>query len=310
LRTIILTELGIYPYKQYTTKPVPVKVRALFNKAFIKKYNMPTLIGTKTLGNGVNLQPSYYNPLTVQFGWALMQQQPKIKTVRIEIEPDCESAAKRWIAEAQSHGYQVIATYHKDAAAGTNDEGELMQAANWWVDNYDALGGNFLINLMNEWGNHDLSATAYSLAYNQAISKLRQVYNDYIIVDLPGWGQDVDTASEATIADERIVWSVHVYPSSFNSKHWLLPAHLDKLKHTGRPCIIGEFGNQNQGNCNWQACVAHARDQLNWTVIGWCWNGDGDNKGTYNMVTPSWKANSAATAFAKSGYFNTIYSQL
>ena len=39
-------------------------------------------------GHGVNLQPSYYNNGNVNFGWSLMKSYTKIKTVRIEVEPD------------------------------------------------------------------------------------------------------------------------------------------------------------------------------------------------------------------------------
>ncbi len=68
---------------------------------------------TAGLGNGVNLQPSYYNGGNPNFGWSLMKQQTKIKTVRIEIEPGYVSQAKSWIAQAKSNGYAVIATYHE-----------------------------------------------------------------------------------------------------------------------------------------------------------------------------------------------------
>jgi mannan endo-1,4-beta-mannosidase len=271
---------------------------------------MPTILGNKILGNGVNLQPSYYNPLTVNLGWDLMLQHPYIKTVRIQIEPDQAAAAKAWIAAAQSRGYQVIATYHKSTVLGSNDITELIQAADWWVTHYHELGGNFIINLMNEWGNHQLTPGLYSGAYNQAIKGIRQVYSDYIIVDLPGWGQDIDTACNAVIYDPKIAWSVHIYPSGYNTNRTLMPAHLDHLAATKRPCLVGEFGNQNTGNCDWKACIAHARDELKWTVMGWCWNGDGDEHGVYNMVSPSWKTDSTATSFTKSSYFDTIYSRL
>ena len=54
-------------------------------------------------GNGVNLQPSYYNNGNPNFGWSLMKQQTKIITVRIEIEPDKVSQAKTWISQARSN---------------------------------------------------------------------------------------------------------------------------------------------------------------------------------------------------------------
>lgn len=135
-----------------------------------------TLTQAGVLPNGVNLQPSYYNNGSVSFGWALMKKQTKIKTVRIEIEPDVDiNLAKTWITEAKNNGYNVIATYQKHTVLGTNDVNELTNAAYWWMQNYFALGGDFTINLMNEWGNHNISANDYAKAYNLAIRMVRQV---------------------------------------------------------------------------------------------------------------------------------------
>jgi hypothetical protein len=288
---------------------------------------MATQIGDLTLGNGVNLQPTYFNEGNVNFGWDLMQQQAKIKTVRIEIDPEpgggqpadwIVTRAAGWIAAAQSKGYQVIATYHKNTAEGSDDVAELIAAANWWASNYQALGGNFIINLMNEWGSHDISATAYALAYNQALAVVRTVYNGPVIIDLCGWGQDINTVFAATtlttpvITDPNIILSVHIYPDSWNSGtgNALAPSDLDTLSNSGKPCIVGEFGNEpgkdGTNNCDWQACVAYA-GQLGWTVMGWCWNGDGRG---YNMVSPSWNDKPTATDFTPGGNFDIIYNLL
>lgn len=90
-------------------------------------------------GNGVNLQPSYYNNGEVGFGWKLMKQHQKIKTVRIEIEPNKATQARGWIQQACSRGYRVIATYHKSTVLGTDDVNELMAAATWWKSQYNNL---------------------------------------------------------------------------------------------------------------------------------------------------------------------------
>ena len=76
-----------------------------------------------TAGNGVNLQPSYYNGGNVSFGWTLMKQHSRIKMVRIEIEPELVhiSLAASWIREAVKNGYAVIATYHKHTLLGSNN---------------------------------------------------------------------------------------------------------------------------------------------------------------------------------------------
>jgi mannan endo-1,4-beta-mannosidase len=61
-----------------------------------------------SFGNGINLQPSYFNNGNVTFGWSLMKKYSQIKTVRIEIEPDKVSQAVNWIKEAKTNGYQVL----------------------------------------------------------------------------------------------------------------------------------------------------------------------------------------------------------
>ena len=87
-------------------------------------------------GNGVNLQPSYYNSGEVDFGWSLMKKHSKIKTVRIEIEPDIPiSLASSWIRQAVENGYAVIATYHKHTVLGSNNQGQrfhLKRRQRWW----------------------------------------------------------------------------------------------------------------------------------------------------------------------------------
>ncbi|KAL3109384.1 hypothetical protein niasHT_015229 [Heterodera trifolii] len=76
------------------------------------------------LGNGVNVQPSYYNSGKVALGLSQLKAlAPKVKTVRIEVEPFIPiSLAKQWISEAAKNGFSIIVTYHKKATVlGSND---------------------------------------------------------------------------------------------------------------------------------------------------------------------------------------------
>lgn len=269
-------------------------------------------------GNGVNLQPSYYNNGNPNFGWSLMKQQTKIRTVRIEIEPDKVTQAKSWISQAKSNGYTVIATYHKAAVLGSDNAADLNAAANWWKANYANLAssGSFTINLMNEWGSHNISANAYAAAYNTAISIVRQVYSGAIIIDIPGWGQETATASAAAkgynggtkISDTNYILSAHIYPGAYNQAkgRYVIASDLDDLATGGRPCIIGEFGNQGGSGADWSGIVDYAKSK-GWTVLGWAWNGDG---GGMNMVSPSWASNGGATSFSLSSYFSVVYNKL
>lgn len=271
------------------------------------------------LGDGVNLQPSYYNNGNVTFGWSLMKSETKIKTVRIEIEPTVSiSLAASWISQAKSNGFAVIATYHKASVLGSDNASDLTAAANWWKTNYKTLAaaGSFTMNLMNEWGDHNLTANAYASAYNSAISIVRSVYSGTIIIDCPGWGQETHIAREAIlgttgtkITDGNILPSVHVYPNGWNQalNHTLQNSDLDDLAGAGKGGIIGEFGNSPSGSANWSGIVSYAKSSKGWTVMAWAWNGDG---GSMNMVTPAWDSNPDASSYSPSSYFNTVYSLL
>jgi len=272
------------------------------------------------LGDGVNLQPSYYNGGNVTFGWSTMQAHTNIKTVRIEIEPSVSiTQVKSWISQARSSGYAVIATYHKASVLGSDNVSDLLAAANWWKSNYSALAsaGPFTVNLMNEWGDHNLTASEYAGAYNQAIPIVRSVYGGTIIIDCSGWGQETHIAAEAIlgtggitkISDTKIIPSVHVYPNGWNQalNHTLQNSDLDDLATAGRGGIIGEFGNSPSGSANWSGIVSYAKSSKGWTVLAWAWNGDG---GSMNMVSPAWTSSPDASTYTTDSYFNTVYGLL
>ena len=261
------------------------------------------------IGNGVNLQPSYYNNGCVNFAWQLMQG---ISTVRIEIEPDRVLEAKSWIREAKNNGKNIIATYHEADVLGSDDAAQLTAAANWWKTYYSFLAeaGSFTINLMNEWGSHNQTASSYASAYNNAISIVRQVYSGTIIIDIPGWGQETHTAADASslLTDGNIMFSVHIYNSAWNSRTgaYLVSSDLDYLGNAGRSCIVGEFGSGMTGEADWSSLVDNAKSK-GWPVIAWCWNGDG---GSMNMVSPSWNENSTATSFSTNSYFTQMCNKI
>lgn len=267
--------------------------------------------------NGVNLQPSYFNNGNVNFGWSLMKANTKIGTVRIEVEPGKETQAKTWISQARANGYTVIVTYHKVAALGSDSTSELNTAASWWKSNYASLAsaGSFTVNLMNEWGSHNISANSYASAYNTALSTVRSVYSGTVIIDIPGWGQETATAAAALkgssgtkISDTKVVPSMHVYPGAWNQgkNRWLNSADVDDLASGGRGLIVGEFGSGGTGSADWSGIVAYAKGK-GYSVLGWAWNGDGTGM---NMVSPYWGDNATATTFTKSSYWSTIYNRL
>jgi len=281
--------------------------------------------GAADFGDGVNIQTAYYNGGRPTVNWAEMRKSDagsRIKTIRIEIEPDKAAQGKEFIAQAHAHGYAVIATYHKSTVLGSDDPGELLAAANWWRRHYADLrkAGPFTVNLMNEWGSHDLTPDQYARSYNEAIRIVRGAYGGPLIIDIPGWGQETAVAAcavkgaskgcpnAAKLEDKNILLSVHVYSSGWNRAkgHALRKEDLDDLASAGRPCLIGEFGSKERGRADWSGIVDHAK-ALGWPVLGWAWNGDG---GEMNMVSPSWAKKPGAASFQPNDYFGVIYAKL
>lgn len=293
------------------------------NVTILKKSNSLALHKTSSslglIGNGVNLQPSYYNNGNCDLGWTLMKQNTKIQTVRIEVEPGQEVNAKRWISEAKLNGYKVIVTFHKSNALGSDKLSDLLAAANWWKNNYSQLGGGFIINLMNEWGSHTITSSAYASAYNAAITEVRKVYRGSIIIDIPGWGQETATAAcavkgcstgQTKITDTNIILSAHIYPGAYNQAkgRYMNTTDLDDLASSGRPCMLGEFGSIGGSGADWSGIVDYANTK-GWTIIGWAWGGDGVGM---NMITPNFQpfVSGSPKTYTKNAYFNTVYNKL
>jgi mannan endo-1,4-beta-mannosidase len=285
-----------------------------FSNVFSASFRREAL-STLSFLNGINLQPSYYNNGNVTFGWDLMKSYSKIKTVRIEIEPTKVQAAVTWILEARNNGYFVIATYHDCTKLGSDDPNVVYEAGKWWQANYETISGgnpnNFVVNLINEWGSHSLSSDAYASAYNSAIGLVRTVYYGPIIIDLPGWGQEPQTAIAASksITDQNVILSAHIYPGAWNSQknRYFNIDDISEMNNSGRPCMIGEFGTITDGAADVQSVVNVAKS-LQWPVLGWAWNGDGE---AMNMESPSWSSYPQAPSYDINGnYFYEVYNLL
>jgi len=273
-------------------------------------------------GDGVNLQPSYFCDGTQDLGWDLLTAHPDIETVRIEIEPPSwgESSAdladaRRWIDEGADNGLDVIATCHHYPNNGSNSKGDLLDAADWWVDNYDYLSASssFVVNLHNEWGSHETTREEFADAYDEAISRVRSGtdYTGPIVVDIPGWGQECQVAADASASftDDDIVLSAHIYPSAWNEDRgqWVTTSDLEYMdEHSDYPCMVGEFGSRRDGGADWSALVDTA-SSLGWPVIGWAWNGDGEGM---NMTAPYWGDDCGSESYETTDYFGVVYDRL
>ena len=262
--------------------------------------------------SGVNIQASYYNNGHVNLGWDLMQSYPEIEALRIEIEPYRVQQAVRWISEAHEKGYQVIATYHDSANLGSDEKTELENAANWWKQNYGLLSesGPIIINIMNEWGSHEISPKDYADAYNDAITTIRSVYDGTLIVDVPGWGQAVKIAADAypLFVDQDIIFSLHIYTSAFNieAQRWLTIDDLSYLDATGAECIVGEFCDTPTGGADWCTIIDHCFAN-GWPLFGWAWNGDGRSM---NMIEPHWRDEPLAETFRPTEFMDKVIDKL
>ena len=264
------------------------------------------------INNGVNIQASYYNQGRVNIGWELMQTYPEIQAVRIEIEPYRVQQARQWIKEAHENGYQVIATYHDSKKLGSDNKEDLMDAVLWWEDYYAMLtsSGPIIINIMNEWGSHNISPEDYAGAYNAAISRLRSFYKGKLIVDVPGFGQATKIAADAfpLFEEQNFTYSIHVYTSAFNieQKRWLSHEDLAYLDATGVDCMVGEFCDTATGGADWCSIIDECFAN-NWPLFGWAWNGDG---GRMNMTQPHWSEEPLATEFQPTEFMKVITDKL
>jgi len=237
-----------------------------------------------------------------------MKKYPQIQSVRIEIEPDKVSMGYEWIRQASQEGYHIIATYHKYTVLGSDDANVVVEAAQWWQANYNYLSkaGSFDVNLINEWGSHNQTPDSYAKAYNSAISIVRSVYSGPLILDIPGWGQETRTAAQASpqLADNKLIFSAHVYPNSYNqgAGRWVSPDDMSELHASGRPCIVGEFGDiyGSGGQCDVRSVVQAAKQVGFDAVYGWAWNGDGEE---LNMVAPAWHDNAQSSSYTEANYF-------
>ncbi len=270
------------------------------------------LVSGQNIKNGVNIQASYYNRGNVNLGWELMEDYPEIEALRIEIEPYRASRAIQWIREAHKENYQVIATYHNSDQLGSDRAEDLLEAARWWRNNYQSFisKGPIIINIMNEWGSHDITPEAYATTYNEAIAIIREVYDGLLIVDVPGFGQAAQIAADAypLFKDQQIIFSVHLYSNAFNQEEnrWMNEQDLAVLTNVGARGMVGEFCDGGRGGADWCSMIDYCNNN-GWPIFGWAWNGDGGNM---NMIEPHWRDQPFATSFRPTANMDKIIEKL
>jgi len=142
-----------------------------------------------------------------------------------------------------------------------------------------------LINIANEWGDHNTTAEHWKESYKKAVAILRDAgYKTTLVIDAPGWGQDIYAiqkyGKELLESDlqKNLLFSVHMYYS------WNDPAKIgSELKKThdlSIPLVVGEFGyNFDKGHNNLKCTVDHTEilkkcDELQIGYLPWMWTGN------------------------------------
>lgn len=142
-----------------------------------------------------------------------------------------------------------------------------------------------LINIANEWGDHSVTSEHWLKCYSAAIDVLRTAgYKTTIVVDGPGWGQNIVPILEAgndLVKNDKlhnVLFSIHMY-GSWNDPE-KIKNDLSKAKSLKLPLIVGEFGyNSDNGNNNLGCKVDHKVilemcTHLNYGYMPWSWTGN------------------------------------
>lgn len=166
-----------------------------------------------------------------------------------------------------------------------NERSYLTQIVDTWVTQASAwktIDKYMILNIANEWGPRN--STVWRDAYIDAIRRLRAAgYRSTIAVDSGGCGQnweDIAYYGRAVFNSDpqkNVIFDMHVY-GVYGSGQWsqpLLPA-LDKLKATGLPIVIGEFGpGRNIGpspTTLTPAEIMKASEERGFGWLAWAWD--------------------------------------
>lgn len=189
-------------------------------------------------------------------------------------------------------GDSTISGLLKTAVYYTKPEVKLV------LNKYDKY---LLLNIANEWGDHWVSATKWKIAYEKAISLLRDIgYKTTLVIDAPGWGQNIQPVLKfGNILSEydplhNILFSVHMYGSWNNPD--TIRTKLQEAYDKQLPLIVGEFGyNFEEGNNNLGCRADHSVilqkcTELGYGLMPWSWTGNSGGNEWLDLVSvKDWK---------------------
>ena len=201
---------------------------------------------------------------------------------------------------------QMIPMVELHDVTGSSSKERLVAMAQWFskpervamLRKYERY---LLLNIANEWGDHQVSSNHWLDSYTDAVNTMRDAgYMTTIVVDAPGWGQNItpfiERGNDLIKADpqQNILLSVHMYGSWNDSDK--IRKDLKTCSKLKLPVIVGEFGyNSNDGRNNLGCKVDHkviieTCNKLKYGYMPWSWTGNNAENQWLDLVSPDdWK---------------------
>ncbi|WP_342415905.1 cellulase family glycosylhydrolase [Paenibacillus sp. FSL R10-2782] len=205
---------------------------------------------------------------------------------------------------------KLISVVELHDVTGSNDANRLNDMARYFAQPAvkKILADNqkyVLVNIANEWGDHNLTDAAWRDAYKTAITTLRNAgLPNTIVIDGSGWGQYASPIKAHGVEllqhdpNHNLLFSVHMYANYNDSSK--IGSELQAMKDKGLAVIVGEFGyNYNNGNNNLGTTVNpyEVMKQSQAKGIGylaWSWTGNNSENAWLDLVNSSdWKTPTA-----------------
>lgn len=173
-----------------------------------------------------------------------------------------------------------------DADNNSSNTGTISGAADYWVEMASVFQGEedyTLINIANEPVGNGVPAGTWITEHQEAIKKIRAAGLEHtLVVDAANWGQDweeimLNNASEVASADalNNTIFSVHMYQlyQDYNKINGYVSGFLNTHN---LPLIVGEFGDNHQGEAVDADSIMEVAEQLGIGYLGWSWSGNGE----------------------------------
>ena len=245
--------------------------------------------GQQFIMRGVNMPNSWY--FNDSLSAISKAAQYGSNTVRIVWETKrSASELDKVLAEARNNNLVAIPELHD--VTGNSDANALNNMAQYWSRSdvkavLDKYSDSTIVNIANEWGDHDIQPYQWQDAYTTAIKTMRNAgIKNTIMVDASGWGQNskviIEKGKYVLDSDplRNVMFSVHMY-ASYNDSNSIYST-LEAIQNQGLCVIVGEFGyNYNNGGNN-LGCTVNADEVMqqckykNVGYLAWSWTSNDD----------------------------------